>query len=110
MYCSDECQNGANKFYDMRDSVTKVIAIFNGICVMSIGIGIFIFSMLRDIGAYMISIPMVILGLLFLLFPIPADVMIQKMRIKKAVSVTRIIAIVLLVLGIIALTATIIIF
>ena len=54
MYCSDECQNGANKFYDMRDSVTKVIAIFNGICVMSIGIGIFIFSMLRVIGAYMI--------------------------------------------------------
>ena len=110
MYCSDECQNGANKFYDMRDSVTKVIAIFNGVCVMSIGIGIFIFSMIRDIGAYMISIPMVILGLLFLLFPIPADVMIQKMRIKKAIIVTRIIAIVLLVLGIIALTATIIIF
>lgn len=110
MYCSDECQNGANKFYDMRDSVTKAIAIFNGICVMSIGIGIFIFSMVRNIGAYMISIPMVILGLLFLFFPIPADVMIQKMKIKKAIDVTRIIAVVLLVLGIVALTATIIIF
>lgn len=110
MYCSDECQNGANKFYDMRDSITKAIAVFNGVCVMSIGIGIFIFSMVRDIGAYMISIPMVILGILFLLFPVPADVMIQKMKIKKAVNVTRYIAGILLVLGIIALVVTIILF
>ena len=110
MYCSDECQNGANKFYDMRDRISKVIAIFNGICVMSIGLGLFIFSMFKDIGAYMVSIPMVILGILFLLFPVPADVMIQKMKIKKAVNVTRYIAGILLVLGIIALVVTIILF
>ena len=110
MYCIDECQNGAKKFDDMRDSITKAIAVFNGVCVMSIGIGIFIFSMVRDIGAYMISIPMVILGILFLLFPVPADVMIQKMKIKKAVNVTRYIAGILLVLGIIALVVTIILF
>lgn len=110
IYCSDECQDGANKFYDMRDKTEKIIAIFNGVCVMSIGIGIFIFSMMQNLGGYMVSIPMVILGILFLLFPIPADVMIQKMRIKKALKVTRIIALVVFLLGIIALSATIIFF
>ena len=110
IYCCDECQTNANEFYDMRDRITKVIAIFNGICIMSIGLGLFVFSMFKDIGAYMVSIPMVILGILFLLFPVPADVMIQKMKIEKSLKVTRIIAIVLLALGILALIATIIIF
>ena len=77
---------------------------------MSMGLGLFVFSMFKDIGAYMVSIPMVILGILFLLFPVPADVMIQKMKIEKSLKVTRIIAIVLLALGILALIATIIIF
>jgi uncharacterized membrane protein len=58
--------------------------------------------MVREIGAYMVAIPTVILGILFLLFPIPADVMIQKLKLKKAIKTTRIIAGVVLVLGIAA--------
>ena len=102
IYCCDDCQTNANKFYDVRDRISKLIGIINGISVLSIGIGLFIFSMIREVGAYMVAIPTVILGILFLLFPIPADVMIQKFKLKKAIKITRIIAGVVLVLGIAA--------
>ncbi|MBQ7133664.1 MAG: hypothetical protein IJO20_04120 [Ruminococcus sp.] len=107
MYCCDDCQSSANDFYDMRDRITKIMSIINGVCVMSIGIGIFDFSFYREIGAYMVSIPLVILGILYIFFPIPADVMIQKNKILKAVKTTRIIGIILLVLGIISTTVAI---
>lgn len=102
IYCCDDCQTGANKFYDVRESISTIIGIINGISVMSIGIGFFVFSFFREVGAFMVAIPMVILGILFLLFPIPADVMIQKYKIQKSVKITRIIAMILLVVGIIA--------
>lgn len=108
MYCSDECQNGANKFYDMRDKITKPMSVVNGVGVMSIGIGIFVFSFLREAGLFMISIPLVILGIMYIFFPVPADVMIEKIKIKKSIKITKIIGIILLVLGIIATTYTII--
>lgn len=102
MYCCDECQTNTNKFYEVRDKISKLIGVINGISILSIGIGLFIFSMIREVGAYMVAIPTVILGILFLLFPIPADVMIQKLKLKKAIKITRIIAGVVLVLGIAA--------
>ena len=102
MYCCDECQTNTNKFYEVRDKISKLIGVINGISVLSIGIGLFIFSMIREVGAYMVAIPTVILGILFLLFPIPADVMIQKLKLKKAIKITRIIAGIVLVLGIAA--------
>lgn len=102
MYCCDECQTNTNKFYEVRDKISKLIGVINGISILSIGIGLFVFSMIREVGAYMVAIPTVILGILFLLFPIPADVMIQKLKLKKAIKITRIIAGVVLVLGIAA--------
>ncbi len=108
MYCCDDCQTNANKFYDIRDKIEKTIGILNGICVMSIGIGLFVFSFFGQMGAYMVTFPMVILGILFLFFPIPADVMIHKYKIKKAVKITKIIATIVLVLGIIVSALTII--
>lgn len=102
MYCDDTCEDSANRFYETRDKIEKLIGIINGISVLSIGIGLFIFSLERTIGSYMISIPLLVLGLLFLLFPIPADVMINKHKIKKSIKITRIIASIVLALGIIA--------
>ncbi len=102
IYCSDECQNGANNFYDMREKITTIMSIINGISVMSIGIGLFVFSFYKEIGAFMVAIPLVILGLLYILFPVPADVMIEKNKIKKAQNTTRKIGLVMLIIGIIA--------
>ncbi|MBQ8538659.1 MAG: hypothetical protein IJ433_03310 [Ruminococcus sp.] len=102
IYCCDDCQTNANKFYEVRDKISKLMGVINGVSVLSIGIGLFVYSMIREVGAFMVAIPTVILGILFLFFPIPADVMIQKYKIKKAVQITRIIAVVLLVFGIAA--------
>ncbi len=102
MYCSDQCQNGANDFYDMREKIEKVMAIINGVCVMSIGIGLFVFSFIRDVGSFMVAIPLVILGILYIFFPVPADVMIQKHKIEKSVKITRIIGIIMLALGVLS--------
>lgn len=102
IYCDDICEDNAQKFYDMRESAEKIMGILNGICVLSIGIGFFLFSFFSKTSAFMISIPMLILGILFTLFPVPADVMINKYKIQKAVKLTRIIGIVVLLLGIIA--------
>lgn len=108
MYCSDNCENDAKAFYKMRDSITKAMSIINGVGVMSIGVGIFVFSFIREVGAFMVALPLLILGMLYLLFPVPADVMIEKNKIKKAVKTTKIIAIILLVLGIIATVASVV--
>ncbi len=102
MYCSDECQTKANNFYDMREKISKIMGVINGVSVMSIGIGLFVFSFFREVGSFMVAIPLVILGILFFFFPIPADVMIQKSKIEKSVKTTRCIAVVLFILGILA--------
>lgn len=102
IYCCDECQNKANDFYDMREKITTIMSIINGVGVMSIGIGLFVFSFFREVGTFMITIPLVILGLLYTFFPVPADVMIQKNKIEKAQKTTRIIGLIMLIVGIIA--------
>ena len=102
IYCCDDCQNKANDFYDMREKITTIMSIINSISVMSIGIGLFVFSFYKEIGAFMVAIPLVILGLLYILFPVPADVMIEKNKIQKAQRITGFIGLVMLILGIIA--------
>lgn len=108
MYCDDVCEENAQKFYAMRESVEKTMGIINGICVLSMGLGFFLFAFSSMVGAYMVSIPMLILGALFVLFPIPAEVMINKNKIEKAVKTTRIIGFIVLALGVIATVLSII--
>ncbi|MBQ8861085.1 MAG: hypothetical protein IJ015_07110 [Ruminococcus sp.] len=102
IYCCDDCQNKANDFYDMREKITTIMSIINSISVMSIGIGLFVFSFYKETGAFMVAIPLVILGFLYILFPVPADVMIEKNKIQKAQRITGFIGLVMLILGIIA--------
>lgn len=100
MYCDDDCQKYANDFYDMRNDREKLFGIINGICVMAIGIGIFIYSILPEIGAWMVTSALLILGVMYFICPIPPDIMIHKYKIKKSVRFAKIVAVVLFVLGI----------
>lgn len=102
MHCDDICEEKSLKFYDKRERYEKLIAILNGICVMSIGVGFFVFAFNGIFGAYMITIPLLLLGIMFSVLPIPADVMINKYKIKKAEKITRIIGFVVMGLGIIS--------
>lgn len=103
MYCCDECQNSANKYYDLRDKFQKPYAVVNGIFVIAIGVCIFLYSFLRDIGAIGGASSLMILGLMYYFLPFAPDVMIQKYKLKQSIKITKIIAVIIFLLGLTAL-------
>ena len=84
MYCSDECHTETNKFYDLRDKFQKFYSVINGIFVIAIGVCIFLYSFLRDIGAIGGACSLLILGAMYFFLPFPPDVMIHKYQLKKS--------------------------
>ena len=100
MYCSDECQKSANDFFDMRDKNQKAFSALNGIFVIGIGVCFFLYAFLPSVAVIAGSACTIILGVLYLLLPFPADVMIEKYKLEKAMFITRCIAAVLLLIGV----------
>ena len=103
MYCGDECQSRANYFYDLRDKFQKLYMVINGIFVIAIGICIFLYSFLRDVGAIGGAASLLILGVMYFFLPFPPDVMIHKYKLKKSIFITKIIAAVVFLLGLLVL-------
>lgn len=77
-----------------------MFSIINGICVFGIPVGLFLIPLIGRNGGILVGASFIILGIMFMLLPFPVDNMISKYKIKKAISLTRIIAAVLLVVGI----------
>ena len=102
-FCSDECQIGANEYYDKREKFQKVFSVINGIFVLGIGVFIFAYSFLPPLGAIGTGVSLIILGVTDFLIPIPVEVMVEKFKLKKAIFLTRCIAGVLFALGVLAL-------
>ena len=94
MYCQDECQENANKFYDLRDKYGKLF-------VFLIPIGIMAGSLFGAIGDSLIVIGFGGLGIMLLLLPFPTESMIRKHQIKKAILMCRIFALILILIAII---------
>ena len=103
IYCSDECQSGANLYYDKKEKYQKPFSIINGIFVLGIGIFIFLYSFLPVAGVIGAASCLFILGFTYLIVPIPVESMIEKFKLKKAIFLTRCLAGVLIGLGLIAL-------
>lgn len=101
MYCQDECQENACKFYDLRDKFGKMFAFFDAIFVFMIPIGVFIGSLIGTMGDLMIIIGFIGLGIMLLLLPFATESMIRKHQIKKAKFMCRIFALVLIVIGLV---------
>ena len=99
MYCSDECQAVANAFYDMRSKNQKAFSVLNGICVLGIGVCFFLYAFLPDVAVIAGGSLTLVLGAMYFLLPFPADVMIEKYKLKKALFITRCIAGGLMVIG-----------
>ena len=103
MYCSDDCQTETNKYYDLRDKFQKFYSVINGIFVSAIGVCIFLYSFLRDIGAIGGASSLLILGAMYFFLPFPPDIMIHKYQLKKSIKITKIIAAVIFALGLLVL-------
>ena len=103
IYCSDDCQIETNRFFDMRDKYQKLFAVINGIFVLGIGIFIFLYSFMPAVGVIGLSSCLMILGTTYMLIPLPVESMIERYKLKKAIFITRVVAGILLGLGVIAL-------
>ena len=101
MYCSDECQNKANKFYEKREKYQKVFSVINGIFVLAIGICIFLYAFTSGIGSIGAAVSMIILGVMYLFLPFPPEIIIHKFKLKKAIFISRVIAGILILIAVI---------
>jgi predicted nucleic acid-binding Zn ribbon protein len=99
MYCSDKCEDEAQEFFDLREKTQSVFSAVNGICVLGIGVSIFVYAFLQDFGVIMGTALLMALGVLYFFLPFPAEVMVNKYKLKKAIILTRYIAIALFLLG-----------
>lgn len=103
MYCCDDCQTSANKYYDLKEKFQKPYSIINGIFVIAIGVCIFLYSFLRDAGAIGGGSSLLILGVMYFFLPFPPDVMIHKYKLKKSIKITKILAAIIFALGVLVL-------
>ena len=98
-YCSEDCQENTNRYYETLDKFGKLFSVVNVICIFGIPIGLFLFSFSKTVGAAIASICCMILGILLLLLPFPTESMIRKFKLKKARNLTRIVGLAVIAMG-----------
>ena len=98
-YCSDECQIKANRYYELSDKFAKIFLVINVIGVFGIPVGLFLMSISKYVGAVVASGSCVVLGIMLICLPFPTESMIKKYKIKKAMTITRIVGIAVVALG-----------
>ena len=103
VFCCDKCLNEHNEFHQRRERFQSVFSVFNGIFVLGIGISIFLYSFVQDVGTFMGAGCLLLLGVLYTVFPFPAEVMIERFKLRKALFMTRIIAAVIFLIGVVVL-------
>lgn len=98
-YCSNECHENANKYYEMCEKFGKLFSVINAICVFGIPVGIFLFPFAKIAGTVIASVSCVILGIMLIFLPFPTESMISKHKIHKATKITKIIGICVTAIG-----------
>jgi hypothetical protein len=101
MYCCDDCQNKAAKFYNLRDKYGKLFTFFDAIFVFLIPVGLFLGTLTGALGDAMIVLGLLGLGIMLLLLPFPTESMIRKYQLQKAIKLCRIFGLILIAIGII---------
>ena len=99
IYCSEDCQIKANRFYERCEKFSIPFTAVNTVCVFGIPIGLFLMSFLKVLGTVVASGSCIVLGLMLIIFPFPTEGMIKKFKIKKAIKIVRILGIAVIVLG-----------
>lgn len=99
MYCCEECENLTKEYYRRADRYAKPFSIINVICLFGVMAGMFVFSMANVFGAAISIISCAILSILLLVLPFPTESMIRKFKIKKAIQITRMVGIGMMVIG-----------
>lgn len=103
MYCCEECEKLTNAHYTARGKMQKLISAVNIIGTCAIGIGIFVYALAKFVGMLLIVGGGAITGLLTLILPTPPETFTKKYKLKKAITLTRIFGIILIIFSIIML-------
>ncbi|MGN0550641.1 MAG: hypothetical protein ACI4I4_02230 [Acutalibacteraceae bacterium] len=109
-YCCDECEKQANKVFRLNNSKKGIFGVFNIIGFFCICIGLFWSMFQPNVGLYILSAALLLVGALFSLLPFGTAGMIEKFQVKKTVQITRIIGIIILIIGLILAAVTTIIY
>lgn len=100
-YCCDECQEKANQYYSLIEKFGEIFSKINMVCIFGIPVGIFLFSFLRTFGTIVACSSCVILGATLVLLPFPSDGMISKFKIEKAMKITRLVGLGLILFAVV---------
>lgn len=90
MYCSDECQREANRYYDYVTRFARLYYSLSMVFIIGLTIGLFLMSFAHWVGGLMAVVCCVLLAVLLLVMPMPTEGMIKKHKIKKAKFLARI--------------------
>ncbi|HCA04436.1 MAG TPA: hypothetical protein DEO32_00910 [Ruminococcaceae bacterium] len=99
MYCCDECEKQVLQYYERSERFAKPFSMINVVCLFGIMGGMFLFPLAKVFGAVIAIVCCAVLGVLLLLLPFPTESMIKKFKLKKAMKITRIVGIGMMVLG-----------
>lgn len=102
-YCDEDCHAKANKFYEISQRYEKLFSLINSISIFGIPIGLLLFSFERFIGTSVTCTSCFVLGIMLILLPFPTENMISKFKLKKAIKITRIVGIAVIILGLLVL-------
>ena len=98
-YCDEDCHSKANRFYEISERYEKLFSIVNSVSVFGIPIGLLLFSFARVLGASIACISCFALGIMLILLPFPTEGMITRFKLKKAMKITRIVGLGVILLG-----------
>ena len=100
-YCCEQCNDNALKYYKNEKRFRNIFGFINAVSIISVMIACFI-ALLFSVKIALITAGtvLIILGLAVFIFPMPTLNQIKKQKIKKALLSTKIIGIILAVLGI----------
>ena len=100
MYCSKECEDAYESYFRKRGKLQKLLSAVNIIGTCLIAVGIFLYALTNFYGAMAAAIGFLSVGTITVTLPTPTDNIINKFKLKKAVSLIRKFGFVLLVLGV----------
>lgn len=102
-YCSEACEEKAKQYYDLTRNKRKLFSFFNFTGLLALIIGLFWMLFQAQVGAYIAGAALLIVGILFFLFPFGTPEMLQKFKIEKMTKIVKIIGILATVIGLILL-------
>ena len=103
MYCSSECEEKYTSYFTKRTKFQKLLSSLNIVGTCSIAVGIFLYAIINIVGAMLIACGALAVGLITIFLPTPTDNIIEKHKLKKAVTFTRYFGFFLTAVGVAAL-------